>query len=154
MKASHLYFYYFALLGLAVILTVPQGVDAKTVKKSKVLPRCNKGFCVASVSITAGADEKDFKNPDTRCLTAEMNKRHEDAIKQMETDVAKHGQGHEDAVKEYKEKIDILWSAMHEPYCGYGSQGMKAVKHSWDKTINNSRTAFLEATGAKKLAVR
>ena len=154
MKASHLYFYSFALLGLAVILTVPQGVDAKTIKKAKALPRCNKGFCVARVSITPGADERLFDNPDTRCLTAEMKQRHEDALKQMGKDIEKHGQGHEDAVKEYKEKIDILWSAMHEPYCGYGSQGMKAVKHSWDKTINNSRTAFLEATGAMKLAVR
>ncbi|MDD5726247.1 MAG: hypothetical protein PHC53_02430 [Patescibacteria group bacterium] len=140
---------------LAVFLTgslfLPQGVEAATKKAAKALPRCNKGFCVAKVSITPGADEKDYANPTTRCLTAEMKKRHDQVVAQMNKDIAKY-QGRDSAIKTYQKDIDILWSAMHEPYCGYGSYGMTAVKHSWDKTISHVRTEFLEAVGANQVA--
>ncbi|MHB8831103.1 MAG: hypothetical protein ACYC44_03260 [Patescibacteria group bacterium] len=130
---------------------LPQGVEAATKKVVKKLPRCNKGFCVAKVSITPGADEKNYANPTTRCLTAEMKKRHDQVVAQMNKDIEKY-KGRESAAKAYQENIDILWSAMHEPYCGYGSNGMTAVKRSWDKTISHVRTEFLEAVGTNQVA--
>ncbi|MDD5437650.1 MAG: hypothetical protein PHC70_00700 [Patescibacteria group bacterium] len=147
-KFEHLT-YFFLTAFLSSTLLLPHGVDAAT---KKALPRCKNGFCAAKVSVTPGADEKNFKNPTTRCLTAEMNKLHGQVVAQMNKDIQKYGQGHDAVAKDYQEKIDILWSAMHEPYCGYGSQGMTAVKHSWDKTVKNTRTAFLEAVGASQLA--
>jgi len=143
---------FFLAVFLMGSLFLPQGVEAATKKVVKKLPRCNKGFCVAKVSITPGADEKDYANPTTRCLTAEMKKRHDQVTAQMNKDIEKYGQGHDSVAKAYQENINTLWSAMHEPYCGYGSYGMTAVKHSWDKTISHVRTAFLEAVGAMKLA--
>lgn len=135
---------------LGVVLLSPQIAEAKVAKKK--ISRCHKGFCVASVSITKGADEKNFSDPTTRCLTADMKSRHAQAVSQMQKDIAAHGQGHEQVAKTYQDKLDILWSAMQQPYCGYGSYGLTAVKHSWDKTVNNARTAFLEAVGAMHLA--
>ena len=148
---SHQVYFFLGILLMGACL-LPQGVEAATKKKAKALPRCNKGFCVAKVTVTPGADEKDFKDPTTRCLTAAIKKSHDQVVAQMNKDIEKHGQGHDSVVKTYQEKIDILWSAMHEPYCGYGSYGMTAVKHSWDKTVSNARTAFLKAVGSKQLA--
>ncbi len=152
MKTDSKYLVSFFLAAFLMgLFFLPQGVEAATKKVVKKLPRCNKGFCVAKVSITPGADEKEYANPTTRCLTVEMKKRHDQVVAQMNKDIEKY-RGNDSAAKTYQENIDILWSAMHEPYCGYGSQGMQAVKHSWDKTIKNTRTAFLEAIGANQVA--
>lgn len=98
-----------------------------------------------TVSAIPGADEKSFDDATTRCLTPEMKALHAKTLAQVETDVKKKGDGHTDAVSTYKEKIDMVWSAMEQPYCGYGSRGMSAVKHSYLKSIERIRAEFLAA---------
>lgn len=82
----------------------------------------------------------------TRCLTKEMKLLNQRAVTQMAKDIQKFGTGHEAAVKLYREKLTIIWKAMSEPYCGYGSRGMRAVRGSFTKSVNKTRAQFLAAT--------
>jgi hypothetical protein len=34
---------------------------------------------------------------------------------------------------------------MEQPYCGFGSEGLAAVKHSYNKSVDRIRLAFLAA---------
>lgn len=45
----------------------------------------------------------------------------------------------------YKMKMDTVWSAMAEPYCGYGSRGITAVKRSYTKSVEHIRAEFLKS---------
>lgn len=45
----------------------------------------------------------------------------------------------------YKMKMDTVWSAMAEPYCGYGSKGIAAVKRSYTKSVEHIRAEFLKS---------
>lgn len=98
-----------------------------------------------SISAIPGADEKNFDDAASRCLTKEMKALHAKTLARMEADLKVNGEGHEEAVSTYKDKIDIVWSAMEQPYCGYGSRGMTAVKHSYNKSIERIRAEFLAA---------
>ncbi len=49
----------------------------------------------------------------------------------------------------YKEKMDTVWAAMSQPYCGYGSRGIAAVKKSYIKSVERIRAEFLKNTGGK-----
>jgi len=98
-----------------------------------------------TVSAVKGKDEKNFSDPTTRCLTANMKSRHATAVKQMEADVLKAGPRHGLAEKAYRENMDIIWSAMYEPYCGYGSLGVTAVAKSFDKSVVKTRAKFMAA---------
>jgi len=128
-----------AIVGLVMIS--PMSAEAKTVKKT-TRRVCYKGFCPAAVSITKGADEKNFSNPVTRCLTKEITGMYEKAVSQMNADIKEHGD-HPVEAEDYKRRLDITWDAMHEPYCGYGSYGLAAVKHSFDKSVTHARTEYL-----------
>ena len=99
-----------------------------------------------SVSAIRGKDEKNFDDPTSRCLTATMKSLHDKALKQMEADLTKVGDGHDAAVQTYRQNIDIIWSAMNEPYCGYGSRGVTAVEHSFQKSVDRTRSIFLAVT--------
>jgi hypothetical protein len=46
----------------------------------------------------------------------------------------------------YKEKLETVWAAMSEPYCGYGSRGTAAVQKSFNKNIARIRDEFVKAT--------
>lgn len=141
-----------AIATLSVLpLLSPLAAEAKVKKVSRP---CYKGFCPALVSITKGADEKNFDNPTTRCLTKDIQVKYEAAKSQMDKDVAKYGQGKEHEIKSYKERVEDGWSAMHEPYCGFGSNGLGAVRHSLDKTFTRARADYLQAVGSKTLAKR
>jgi len=135
-----IFFALVAIVGLVMVL--PASAEAKTVKKAKRV--CYRGFCPASVSITKGADEKDFDNPATRCLTKEITGLYEKAVSQMKADVKEHG-NHPVEAEDYKRRLDITWDAMHEPYCGYGSNGLASVKHSFNKSVDRARNDFLVA---------
>jgi hypothetical protein len=136
---------FFALIAvLGLVVCVPAAAEAKTIKKT-VKRVCYKGFCPASVSITKGADEKQFDNPVTRCLTPEIKALNDKSLKIMEADIKAHGGKDPAAEKLYRERLAITWSAMHEPYCGYGSNGVAAVKHSFDKSVAHARNDFLVA---------
>jgi hypothetical protein len=65
------------------------------------------------------------------------------AVNQMLADI---GQEHADgtvAAKNYQYKLDLIWDAMLQPYCGYGGYGMTAVSKSYNKSVTRARSAFL-----------
>lgn len=130
-----------ALVALCTVasLVTPFAADAavrKVAKKKVVRYRM-------SVSAIKGKDERNFDNPVSRCLTADMKALYKNAVAKMDKDVAKLGAGHEKAVASYKLKLDTVWSAMEEPYCGYGAYGMTAVKKSFNKSIERAESEFL-----------
>jgi len=135
---------------IVVCVFQPSLAQAKTqtVKKKVAVTKSVKKptYYRMSVSQIPGADEKSFSDTSSRCLTSSMKALHQQTVKQMEADIAKRGTGHEAAVQTYRDKIDIVWSAMEQPYCGFGSQGMTAVKHSYNKSVVRIRDAFLAAT--------
>jgi len=69
--------------------------------------------------------------------------------KLMESDIAKYGKDHPAANQRYRERVELSWAAMAEPYCGFGSMGMTAVKHSYNKGVQRARADFLAATKKK-----
>ncbi len=103
-----------------------------------------------SVSAIKGADEKNFDNPASRCDTPSMRKLHAQNIGIMKQDIESLGdKAGEGAVKDYQWKLDVIWDAMTEPYCGYGSRGVSAAKKSYNKSIDRARGEFLAS--AKKI---
>lgn len=116
----------------------PMIVEAKVVQK-KVVRK-------SALTSPAPADPK--KAP-SKCLGNGIRAIYNAAVKQMEKDIAKDGTGNDEAVKRYRGNLQLVWEAMNEPYCGYGSRGVSAVTKSFNKTINRTRTEFLKATKVK-----
>lgn len=125
-----------ATVGLSLL--IPFAGEAATVKKV-----VKKKTYRMSISAIPGKDEKNFENPTSRCTTATMKSLFANAMSQMKKDVAKSGSGHDSANETYKVKLETVWSAMEEPYCGYGSLGMTAVKKSFLKSIDRTRAEYL-----------
>lgn len=97
-----------------------------------------------SVSAIKGADEKNFADPVSRCNTPAMRQLHAQNVSIMKKDIASLGEKAGDqAVKDYEWKLDTIWDAMTEPYCGYGSLGTTAAKKSYNKSITRARSEFL-----------
>lgn len=129
------------VLGLALVVAggMPSGVHAATAAK--------KAKTWVSPSVIPGKDEKvAIADPTSKCLTKEMKALHAASVAQMEKDIKAAGDGHASSTATYREKVDIVWDAMHEPYCGYGSMGMTAVKKSYKKSVERIRQAFLLET--------
>ncbi len=127
------------IVGSLAVSALPMSADAAVKKIKRPIVRKYR----VSVSAIKGKDEKNFSDPTTRCLTPAMVTLHNKALKQMEADIEKAGSGHEAAIQKYRENLDIIWSAMSEPYCGYGSQGVTAVKSSFQKSVARTRDQFL-----------
>ena len=119
-------------------------VAAKT--KKVVTKKKKQVYYHMTVSAIPGKDEHDFTNPVSRCQTPSMKSLDAKAVTQMNADIAKYGSGHAAAVSAYKMNLDILWSAMEQPYCGYGAYGMTAVTKSFEKSVERTRANFLAAT--------
>ncbi len=130
------------LLSFFLVNFNPLAVEAKVAKK-KIHPKL-------SVSAVRGKDEKNFQNPTSRCLTKDMVALNNKAVKQMGANIAKAGEGHDAAVKRYNGKLTMVWSAMAEPYCGYGSRGKAAVKKSFIKSIERAHAEFIGAVKKPK----
>ena len=129
---------------LAVATLIPSIGQAKT--KKVVAKKKKQAYYHITVSAIPGKDEHDFTNPTSRCLTASMKSLDASAVSQMNADIAKYGAGHAAPVATYKMNLDILWSAMEQPYCGYGAYGMTAVSKSFEKSVERTRANFLAAT--------
>lgn len=136
------------VLGVMGGMFVPSASFAATAEKAPTPTK--KATYKISISAIPGADEKNFDDAATRCLTKEMKALHAKTVAKMEADITAKGQGHETAVSTYADKIDLVWSAMEQPYCGYGSRGMEAVKHSYTKSVERIRAEFLAATKPTK----
>lgn len=143
-----------ATLVAVTVLGVMGGmlVPVTSFAATKKAPAKTKKTATYKISISAipGADEKSFDDATTRCLTKDMKATHAKTVSRMEADIKARGEGHTESVSTYKEKIDLVWSAMEQPYCGYGSRGMEAVKHSYTKSIERIRAEFLAATKPAK----
>jgi hypothetical protein len=98
-----------------------------------------------SVSAIPAADERNFSNPVTRCNTPVMQALDKEAVNQMLVDIKTSHAENSQAAKNYQRKLDLVWEAMLQPYCGYGGYGMKAVSRSFNKSITRARAAFLAA---------
>jgi|GEM_PF-1555607 len=138
-------------IGLMGGMVVPQAASAAVkkapvaVKKAPVKKAPVKKTYTISVSKAPVTGDKELDDSKTRCLTKEIKAMHVKTVSRMEADLTKKGVGFEKAVGTYKEKIDIVWSAMEQPYCGFGSQGLSAVKHSYNKSVERIRAEFLAA---------
>ena len=134
------------LFGLLAAASAPFSASAATKPVLTKKPVVPKPYHIAmSVSSIPGADEHQIENPVSRCLTATMKAMNQKALAVMKTDVEKSGTGHPTAVATYKAKLDMVWSAMEQPYCGFGSLGLTAVKKSFLKSTDRIREAYLEA---------
>ncbi|HEU0051184.1 MAG TPA: hypothetical protein VFQ60_03970 [Patescibacteria group bacterium] len=137
----------FLLTSLPVSAATKAPVKKVAVKKTAV-KKTTKKVSHITVSAIPGKDEKKFSNPATRCLTAGMNSLHDKAVQQMQADIKKAGAGYESAAKSYEDDIATIWAAMFEPYCGYGSRGIAAVQHSFEKSVAKTRARFMAALKA------
>lgn len=95
-------------------------------------------------------DEKvDPTSTASRCTTAAFQKMHADAEAQAQKELAKlKGAGTSEqaltsAFKTYEQDLEMAWSAMQEPYCGFGAFGATAAKKSYQKTLTRAHTNFL-----------
>lgn len=115
------------------------------IAEAKVVKTKAKGTYRITISAIPGADEKSFADSASRCMTKAMKTLHALTVKQLEKDIAQYGADRDAAVETYKNKVELTWSAMEQPYCGFGSNGMAAVKHSYNKSIGHARAEFLAA---------
>ncbi len=131
-------------LGLSCLLLGVTPVEAKVAPKASV-KTIKKYRNTASGLYAYIPVMKELSTPVSFCVTAEMKTRHHKTVVQMEKDIEEYGIGHETAVAKYKNDVDMIWAAMEQPYCGYGTFGMKAVKKSYEKSAVHVRTTFLKA---------
>jgi hypothetical protein len=116
----------------------------KVVTKKKVISK-KQVVQPAAKDLAHAVRIQELADSTSKCNTPQMRKQHEMIKDKMEKDIEHAGSGHADAAKIYREKIALVWSAMEEPYCGFGSQGMSAVKHSYNKSVTRIRQEFLDA---------
>ncbi len=108
------------------------------------LPQASKA-AELTVSAIPGADERDFEDTASRCLTPAMKALHANMVLRMEVDIERFGDAYPEEVALYRETLGVIWSAMEAPYCGYGSRGLVAVKKSYTKSVERARREFLKA---------
>jgi hypothetical protein len=96
-------------------------------------------------------------NPTSKCDTPTMRSLHATKLALAQKDAAKWGVATSTATKlgevyrDYWKGLGTAWEAMTLPYCGYGSMGISAVKHSYEKTVSRLRDTFVtKATQLKK----
>ncbi len=95
-----------------------------------------------SVGLSVHAEE-----PVSKCLTVASESLHANALARLKKDIAPYLADQKDnaAIQAYQDALTVAWSAMHEPYCGYGKEGAKSAIKSFGKSIDRARTAFLES---------
>lgn len=86
--------------------------------------------------------------PATLCITAQTNAMHAAAVAQMEKDIAPYAgkTGAIAAIQMYQQELDNAWSALLQPYCGYGPYGTASAVKSYGKSVERARSAFLTAS--------
>lgn len=100
---------------------------------------------------THAVEPKKGEVPASLCITAETQKMHAGTVAQYEKDIApyKDNPAAQEAIAAYKEKIDAAWSALEQPYCGYGGYAgkgaMTSTIKSYNKTVVRAVSAFQEA---------
>jgi len=135
---------------LVSVLLLPGTVEAKTA--TKIVKKNVKTTYAAHLYIKGKVykDEKvAFENPVSRCNTASMRALHAQMVARAGKDMAGLDVSPSSTspfvapAKTYLEGLTVLWSAMEEPYCGYGAFGTSAARHSYEKNANRLQTNFL-----------
>lgn len=107
---------------------------------------------IASVVVTLSATMLPFvathaTEPVTKCITAKSKAANDTAIARLEKDVAPYLKNDADvaAIKAYRDALTVAWSALEQPYCGYGAEGAASAIKSFGKSADRARTAFLDS---------
>lgn len=87
------------------------------------------------------------EEPVSKCLTAASESMRANGLTRLKQDIAPYlaDQKNSVAIQAYQDALTVAWSAMHEPYCGYGKEGAKSAIKSFGKSIDRARIAFLES---------
>jgi hypothetical protein len=107
--------------------------------------------CTTMATPVMAATQK-LASATTSCVTAATIHLHEAAMVQLNKDIAPYAENKEmqDAIKAYSSIVDISWTAMQDPYCGFGTYGAASGIHSFNKTVSQAREAFLNQAKGKK----
>jgi hypothetical protein len=107
---------------------------------------------IASVVVTLSATMLPFAairatEPVTKCITAKSKAANDTAVARLEKDVAPYLKTDADAaaIKAYRDALTVAWSALEQPYCGYGAEGAASAIKSFGKSADRARTAFLDS---------
>ncbi len=135
---------------MAVVgLFAPHAADAATKKKKKTVRR-NVAAYLYNPRRHYKDEHVDLKNPVSRCDTPAMRTLHIQHLRQADHDAAKAGvttsttSGEGEALRSYQQGLALAWSAMEEPYCGYGAFGLSAARKSYEKSVGRIRQKFLD----------
>lgn len=91
----------------------------------------------------------EIKQSISKCLTPVMRTLRQKVVTQFQKDGVAHSVSTTtagelgDAYRVYLSDVDVMWAAMYEPYCGYGSHGMTAIRRSYEKNAVRVREQFL-----------
>jgi hypothetical protein len=85
--------------------------------------------------------------PETLCVTAKTQDMHVAAEARLKKDIAPYtsSTGALAAITLYRQELDNAWSAMLQPYCGFGKYGTASAVKSYQKSIDRARSAFISA---------
>ncbi|MEO5927052.1 MAG: hypothetical protein ABIO72_00070 [Patescibacteria group bacterium] len=85
--------------------------------------------------------------PTTKCITATSKTKRVAAVDRLEKDVAPYAKNEKSAaaVQAYRDTLEVAWSALEQPYCGYGKEGPASAIKSFGKSADRARLAFLDS---------
>lgn len=85
--------------------------------------------------------------PTTKCVTATSKAKNTAAIARLEKDVAPYVKDAKsaEAIQAYRDALTVAWSALEQPYCGYGNEGAASAIKSYGKSADRARVAFLDS---------
>lgn len=105
---------------------------------------------LATVVVTLSATALPFAathadEPLTKCVTAASIAKNKAAIEKLEKDIAPYAKNEKSAaaIKAYRDAVTVAWSALEQPYCGFGKEGPASAIKSFGKSTERARTAFL-----------
>ncbi len=103
--------------------------------------------CAPALQASASTVPIPANPPQSYCVTSYTKQLHASAQTTMEKDIANYAGDSSlaNAISAYTQEIDTAWSAMEQPYCGYGGYGITSAIHSYQKSVERARTAFLDA---------
>lgn len=135
------------LLAFGLLFPFDQG-QAAVVKKAKI---SRKNVAVKQASVAQKKEQKLV----SKCNTPAIRKLHVQSLERAKKDAEQYNVHESDAsaklqeaYKTYAEGLEMVWEAMEEPYCGYGSHGVTAVRRSYEKSVNRLRTNFIKEAKA------
>lgn len=134
-----------SLFGFIIFELAPLAAEAKTPPKKHPIVRHLKRHAPLKRRVKIQYRDEGLLSGNatsSRCLTKAMQNMYAQALRQMDRDVLSAGAVSSTSALAYRNKLDTIWTAMAEPYCGRGSRGLSAVRHSFQKSVGKTRDAF------------